>query len=144
MEDVSVELEEVSLRRDYSLIAKFGCWKCWNEGEKMWYFTTIFLHEGIKQVCTKKHITQVHKVCTRCSINYPLKVNFCPPCEKRVEDIIRLEKKILDCEERIEETKRKARKKEIIQEYSEVLISTFVQQKYNFELDLEELVNAKP
>jgi hypothetical protein len=139
---LEVTLEERSERRDYKLPAVFGCYRCFNNQDKMWSYVTIFVHEGVRQKCGMGHINEIHRKCSRCGTNYPLYVDYCHPCEERITEIILREKLILQCDEKIEEIKKLIRKKLTDKKFGEGEIEIITHKKYIYETEKNELLDA--
>lgn len=139
---ITVDLEERSERRDYKLPAVFGCWVCFNKEDRNFDFVNILVHEGVNQICMERHITNIHRQCTRCGTNYPLYVDTCPPCEERITQIIFMEKSIVECDENLDEARRQLRKKQITEEQYKLDIKALNEIKEKFTNGLKELNQA--
>jgi ribosomal protein L37E len=137
-------LEEISQRRDYKLVNVWGCYTCFNDRDPLADYVTAYCDNGIHQRCTKDHITKPHRVCNRCGTNYPLKKQFCDPCEYRLTQIVTFEREIEKCNEEIEELRYKSRKRKTPNSTFLKEIDSLIQKGRELEDILEEINNSKP
>ncbi|MGI0022530.1 MAG: hypothetical protein ACRD9Q_06690 [Nitrososphaeraceae archaeon] len=96
----TVDIEDITPRRDYKLVYVFGCISCVGSKYENLH-TTIFLHrtdEDIKsmasnvyQKCGQGHITRPFKRCTKCHKVYTVEDIICVVCEQGVIDIAKCE-----------------------------------------------------
>ena len=136
---IKVDLEEVVPRRDYKLPAVFGCYICFNNENRNFDFVNIIVDKGVNQICMERHITNIHRQCSRCSTHYPLYVDICPICEERVTEIILREKLIVECDENLDEARRQLRKKQIDEAQYKTDVRALTARKEVLTHELEEL-----
>ncbi len=115
-----IELEDIVPRRDYKLKVDWNCSECPKDfqGKRVQICGIILPGEFAsdqKQIswddlfhikCLNNHITRPERYCTKCGNRVPYEAHNCPPCERRIIDMLLFEEQIETIKEDIRLLKR--------------------------------------